>query len=165
MRLPSDVRSTVGIFIMRITALLVVSALLVPVVASAAEPAAAPPQQSTAQPTDSAAQMQQKMKVMAEEMAKIQASTDPAERQRLMQQHMQNMAAFMQGMHSMGAMGPGMMSGGSSMMNGQTMGGMHGGPGNPDVNARLDRIDQRLELLTQMVDQLVQHEQAAQKAK
>jgi hypothetical protein len=51
------------------------------------------------------------------------------------------------------------------MMNGQTMGGMHGGPGNADVNARLDRIDQRLDLLTQMVDQLVQHEQAAQKDK
>jgi hypothetical protein len=109
--------------------------------------------------------MQQKIKVMSEEMAKIQAATDPAQRQRLMQQHMQNMAAFMQAMHASGAMGPGMMAGGSSMMNGQTMGGMHGGPGNADVNARLDRIDQRLDLLTQMVDQLVQHEQAAQKDK
>jgi hypothetical protein len=153
------------ILIVRITALLVVSTLLVPVLASAAEPASAPPPQSTAQPTESAAQMQQKIKVMTEEMAKIHATTDPAERQRLMQQHMQSMAGFMQGMHSMGGMGPGMMSGGSSMMNGQTMGGMHGGPGNADVNARLDRIDQRLDLLTQMVDQLVQHEQAAQKDK
>jgi hypothetical protein len=149
---------------MRIAALLVVSTLLMPVLASAAEPASAPPQQSTAQPADSAAQMQQKIKVMSEEMAKIQAATDPAERQRLMQQHMQSMAGFMQAMHAGGAMGPGMMAGGSPMMHGQAMGGMHGGgPGNTDVNARLDRIDQRLDLLTQMVDQLVQHEQAAQK--
>jgi hypothetical protein len=152
------------ILIMRIPVLLVVSTLLAPLFASAAEPASAPPQQSTAQ-TDSAAQMQQKIKVMAEEMAKIQATTDPAERQRLMQQHMQSMAGFMQAMHAGGAMGPGMMAGGSPMMHGQTMGGMHGGTADTSVNARLDRIDQRLDLLTQMVDQLVQHEQAAQKDK
>jgi hypothetical protein len=150
---------------MRIATVLVVSTLLMPVLASAAESASAPPQQSAAQPADSAAQMQQKINVMSEEMAKIQAATDPAERQRLMQQHMQSMAGFMQAMHAGGAMGPGMMAGGSPMMHGQAMGGMHGGASTTDVNARLDRIDQRLDLLTQMVDQLVQHEQAAQKDK
>jgi hypothetical protein len=165
MRLASELVQSWGNRIVRIAVLLVVSTLLAPFFASAAEPAATPPPQSTAQAADSAAQMQQKIKVMAEEMAKIQATTDPAERQRLMQQHMQSMAGFMQAMHAGGAMGPGMMAGGSSMMNAQAMGGMHGGPGNADVNARLDRIDQRLDLLTQMVDQLVQHEQAAQKDK
>jgi hypothetical protein len=49
------------------------------------------------------AAMQEHMRAMREQMARIQATEDPAERQRLMQEHMQSMQQTMRMMGSMHA--------------------------------------------------------------
>ena len=70
-------------------------------------------------------QMQQNMKAMQEQMEKIRTTTDPKERQDLLQKHMQTMQENMQAMRSMG--GPMMMDGaqdGGMMMGGAQGGGM-----------------------------------------
>ena len=71
-------------------------------------------------------QMRGHMQRMQEQMAKIAQTTDPQERQRLMQEHWQNVYQDMQSMRGMGwmfgsgsMMGPGMMGGG--MMQGGMM--------------------------------------------
>lgn len=75
-------------------------------------------------------QMRDHMQRMQNQLAKIAQTTDPQERQRLMQEHWQGMYQGMQSMRGMGwmfgggsMMGPGMMGGG--MMHG---GMMQGGP-------------------------------------
>lgn len=90
-------------------------------------------------------QMRDHMQRMQEQMAKIAQTTDPQERQRLMQEHWQGMYQNMQSMRGMGwmfgccgsMMGPGMMGGG--MMHGGMMHGgmMQGGPA-PSANALPD---------------------------
>ena len=85
-------------------------------------------------------QMRDHMQRMQEQMSKIAQTTDPQERQRLMQEHWQSMYQGMQTMRGMGwmfgggsMMGPGMMSGG--MMSGGMMpGGMM--PGGPPSSAK-----------------------------
>jgi hypothetical protein len=54
-------------------------------------------------------QMQSRMQAMREQMARIHATADPEERQRLMQEHMQSMHEGMMTMNEMmrGAMAPG----------------------------------------------------------
>lgn len=80
-------------------------------------------------------QMRNYMQRMQEQMAKIAQTTDPQERQRLMQEHWQSMYQDMQGMRGMG-----WMFGGGSMMGPGMMGGgmMHGGmmQGGPSASAR-----------------------------
>lgn len=84
-------------------------------------------------------QMRDHTQRMHEQMNKIAQTTDPQERQRLMQEHWQGMYQDMQSMRGMGwmfgggsMMGPGMMGGG--MMHG---GMMQGGPA-PSVKALPD---------------------------
>ena len=110
-------------------------------------------------------QMQDQMNAMMAEMQKLQSTADPSARQQIMQQHMASMAAFMDSMKdSCCGTGTGMM--GAGTMHGPMMSGSQAGAGtsaNTDVVARLNALDQRLNLLTQAVDQLVKHQQAAQK--
>ena len=70
-------------------------------------------------PDQYAQQMREQMKTMQEQMNKIAQTSDPQERQRLMQEHWQSMYQNMQTMRGMGWMwsggsmiGPGMMHGG-----------------------------------------------------
>lgn len=74
--------------------------------------------------------MQERMTQMHAQMAQIQQTSDPQERQKLLQQHwatMQESFGLMNGMWQRGGMGPGMMGGGMGMGRGMMMG---GGPGN-----------------------------------
>jgi len=56
-------------------------------------------------------QMEQNMTAMQAQMAKIRATTDPTERRKLMQAHMQAMQDNMTAMSGMGGMGGPMMKG------------------------------------------------------
>jgi hypothetical protein len=91
-------------------------------------------------------QMQARMQAMHEQMARIQATQDPEERSRLMQEHMQSMH---QSMMMMG----GMMGG--SMTHGQEPSCQHG-----DVECRLNQMQTRQQMMGQhmgMMQQMMQH--------
>ena len=66
-----------------------------------------------------AADMQEKMKAMQGQMDKIRQTTEPQERQKLMQEHMQAMQAGMETMRGMGK--DGMSTDMMQMMMGQMM--------------------------------------------
>jgi hypothetical protein len=164
--------------------MLIVAAAIGSLESFAVEPSAAAAAQVTApavQPPSMAA-MQARMQEMQAQMARIHQTKDAAERQRLMQAHMASMSQMMQNLHQMCAtqeqpggctidgstmMGPGVMQGGM-MQQGSTSNATPA-PGNPaqaaspDTAARLAAIEQRLDLLTQMLDQVIQHQGAATK--
>ena len=88
-------------------------------------------------------EMQDKMKAMQAQMDTIRTVTDPAVRQRLMQEHMQAMQENMKMMRGMG--GPMMKGGGKDggMMMGDKKGGMMEG-----------------DMMQMMMEQMMQHDQA-----
>ena len=98
--------------------------------------------------------MQDNMKSMQDMMAKIHASKDPAERQKLMQEHSKAMHAQMEmmggmgGMAGMGGMGGGQMKGG----------GMMGG----DMMKEHQAMQGRMAMMEMMMGQMLQHQEAAQ---
>jgi hypothetical protein len=93
--------------------------------------------------------MQDNMKVMQALMAQIHATKDPAERQRLMTQHMAAMQSQMAMMHGMrGQMG--------SMMGG-------GGPGGPGPGPNAQGGPQgRMDMMEMMMGQMLEHQAAMQ---
>ena len=108
--------------------------------------------------------MREKMKKMQEQMSKIQSATDPKERQKLMEDHMQSMR---EGMKMMGAMGGGMKGGG--MMDkkkkgepktdgGDKMGGMQMG-----MMKHHKMMEERMDMMQMMMEQMMEHEGAEQK--
>jgi len=147
-------------------------------------------QQTTSSSTDSAAQqapsaaeldkqyakLQEQMKQMHDEMAKISQTQDPQERQRLLQQHWASMQGAMSTMHSAwgGMMGPGCCGAAAQpqsghMMNGQMMGGpMMGGHMmmwgdyrnlTPDqLRERQYMMDRWMPMQQMMMDQMMQHQ-------
>ena len=94
---------------------------------------------------------EQQMQKMQDEMRRIRATTDPAERRRLMDEHMKSMQQMMPMMSQMGGMG--------------AMGGMGGGPGpgpgNPEQ--RMQMMEMRMDMMHKMMDQMLQHESEAEK--
>ena len=106
----------------RIAFLSLIALLVQPVVAQQ-QPAAQPKQQPTApaQPPVAApspsevdaqiAKMQELMTQMNQQMAELQLAKDPAERQRLLQQHWATMQSAMSVMHGAWGMGMGMQGG------------------------------------------------------
>ena len=98
---------------------------------------------------------QENMKLMQQQMDKIATTTDPKERQKLMQAHMQTMQENMKSMRSMG--GP-MMKGGMGMGGGmmEKKGGMKDG----DMNKRQEMTEKRMDMMQMMMEQMMQHDQA-----
>ncbi len=99
-------------------------------------------------------QMQENMKVMQQQMEKIQATTDPKVRQKLMQEHMQTMQKNMQTMRGMG--GPMMMGGGQS--GGMGMGGCKNTAAD-GMQKCGEMLEQRMDMMQMMMEQMMQHNQ------
>ena len=95
-----------------------------------------------------AAPMQEKMKEMQGQMDKIRQTTDPKERQKLMQEHMQAMQATMQMMRGMG---------GSMMMSGKKHGMTDG-----DMMNRHEMTEKRMDMMQMMMEQMIQRDQATE---
>ncbi len=122
------------------------------------------------------AQMQEQMTVMHAQMDQIRQTTDPQERQKLIQNHwntMQNARGMMDGMWGHGRMdgrgGPMMGGPGGPMMNGRG-GPMMGGPSGPmmwneyrhmspeQMKQRQYMMDQYMGIQQQMMDQMMEHQ-------
>ena len=109
-------------------------------------------------------QMHDKTTQMQSEMDAIRAATDPKERQKLMQAHMQTMQDSMATMRSMSkamtadSHGGGMAMGGSKEMPAKgapaDMGMMSG-----NMMQRHQMMERRMEMLQTMIDQMLQHQQ------
>lgn len=101
--------------------------------------------------------MQEQMKKMREQMEKIQATTDPQERQKLMEQHMQSMREGMKTMRGMGGKmgekkdGP-MMADGGKEKDGKPMGMM--------MMKRHKMMEDRLNMMQMLMEQMMEHENA-----
>jgi hypothetical protein len=87
------------------------------------------------------------MKKMVAEMERIQQTTDPAERQKLMVEHMKQMHQGMGMMRGMGGPAMGMMHGG---MRG------HHRPTGPDQ--RMQWMEHRMDMMQTMMEQMMQHQ-------
>jgi|SRR5579859_146381 len=107
--------------------------------------------------------MQEQMTKMHGQMEKIHATTDPQERRKLMDEHMQSMREGMKMMRGMGgdAMGgkkkgePMMEEGGKGMdKDGMPMGMM--------MRKRHKMMDDRLDAMQKMMEQMLEHEAAEQ---
>ncbi|MGP1680500.1 MAG: hypothetical protein ACTS6J_25520 [Burkholderiales bacterium] len=97
-------------------------------------------------------QMQENTKTMQQQMEKLRATTDPQERQKLMQEHMQAMQENMKTMRGMG--GPMMgMTGGND-------GGMSPGMLGGDPKQRQEMVEKRMDMMQMMMEQMMQHHQA-----
>lgn len=91
--------------------------------------------------------MQARMKEMQATMVRIHKATDPAERERLMQEHMKQMHEMMGDMHGM--MGAGMMAGA----------GMKGGDGKGKEMPMTDQqgmMEKRLDMMQGMMEQMME---------
>ena len=107
----------------------------------------------------STAQMQEHMKRMQDIIAKLQKTTDPAERQKLVSEHTKEMQEGMQLMRSMGG---GMMQG---MMGGGMMGDApKDGAGKPGMGRRApippEMMERRMDMMQMMMEQMMQHQRA-----
>ena len=104
-------------------------------------------------------QMQANMKEMQAEMEKIRATTDPKERQKLMQAHMQTMQDSMTMMLSMSKP---MMDGGQA--GGMAMGGDPAKAGDKgmmsgDMMKHHRMMEDRMRMMEMMMQQMLEHEQ------
>ena len=100
--------------------------------------------------------MMNNMKKMQQQMEKIQATTDPRERQKLMQQHMQTMQENMKAMHG--------MMGNSMMMDGDQSPGMamgdHKDMKGGDMMKHHGMMENRMNMMQMMMEQMMQHQNA-----
>ncbi|OGA16545.1 MAG: hypothetical protein A3I63_11715 [Betaproteobacteria bacterium RIFCSPLOWO2_02_FULL_66_14] len=103
-------------------------------------------------------EMQDKMKSMQAQMDTIRTVTDPAVRQRLMQEHMQAMQENMKTMRGMG--GP--MMKGSGEHGGMMMGGKKGGMKDGDMMKHHAMMESRMDMMQMMMEQIMQRDQAMQ---
>jgi hypothetical protein len=103
--------------------------------------------------------MQELFKQMQAQMDKLRVTTDPAERQKLMQEHMATMQAVMKDMRGMG--GPMMMGGGMGpgMMGGGPAGKAPSGKPPAGADQRMQMMEQRMDMMQMMMDQMMQHEE------
>lgn len=109
--------------------------------------------------------MHQHMQRMHAEMAKIHATTDPEERRKLMQAHMQSMRGMMQMMHGMMA---GDSGGGMHHRRGAQRGGGNHGQGMMNQPCgdgdRLARMEQRMNMMQMMMDHMLNNQTEQLKA-
>lgn len=108
------------------------------------------------------AEMQENMKKMQAQMEKIHQTTDPKEREKLLQEHMRTMEDTMQVMRGMGGgMMMGMMDGGKTG-GGMMGGGMMGGQGSPGATPDKNIMERRMDMMHMMMEQMMGHERALQ---
>ena len=100
-------------------------------------------------------QMPEKMKAMQAQMDKIRNTTDPEERQKLMQEHMQTMQENMKAMRGMG--GPMMMD---APKDRGMMGGKKGRMKDRDMMKRHAMMEKRIDMMQMMMEQMMQRDQA-----
>jgi hypothetical protein len=117
------------------------------------------PEASKTQPDNSpAADMHRRMQAMQELMSKLEKTTDPAERRRLLEQHREAMHQQMSAMKQMGGMG--MMNhgpAGQRPMGGQMM--MSG-----EMMKCHESMQEHMTMMLGMMDQMMRHEEMRQKA-
>jgi len=98
------------------------------------------------------------MKKMHEQMDKIHASTDPIERQKLMQEHMESMREGMKAIRGMGKKPKGEcpedVGDGEDAEKSGTMGGM--------MMKKHKMMESRLDAMQKMMEQMLEHEAAEQ---
>ena len=153
----------------------IVAALSVPIASAQDKPAPAKPAMNmdmgksatgSAAPTMPAmnveadkqsAQTQANMEKMQQQMDKIATTTDPKERQKLMQGHMQTMQENMKAMRDMGS--PKMKGGGEHGAMGMGMGNKGSMP-NSDMQKRQDMSDKRMDMMQEMMNQMMQRDKA-----
>ena len=99
-------------------------------------------------------QMNEMMETMHEQMDRLRGATDPAERQKLLQEHRRSMHQAMDTMRGVmgGGMGAGMMGGG---MGSRTSPGKGRAP-TPEMMQR------RMDMMQMMMEQMMQHQEAMQ---
>ena len=97
------------------------------------------------------AKTQANMEKMQQQMDKIATTTDPKDRQKLMQEHMQTMQENMKTMRGMG--GP--------KMKGGMMMGDKGSMSNSDMQKRQDMSDTRMDMMQKMMEQMMQRDKAS----
>ena len=101
------------------------------------------------------------MKKMQQQMDKIGTTTDPKERQKLMQAHMQTMQENMKAMRAMGdPMAMDDKKGGGKM--GGMMGGKKGGMKDGDMKDRQEMTEKRMDMMQMMMEQMMKRDQAMQ---
>ena len=89
-------------------------------------------------------------------MEKCQATTDPKERQKLMQEHMSAMQDNMKMMHGMG----GSMMTGSGEHEGMPMAGKKAAMSEADMMQRHEMMAARMDMMQMMMEQMMEHDQA-----
>jgi hypothetical protein len=99
--------------------------------------------------------MRARMQVMQAQMDTIRNTTDPAQRQRLMQEHMQTMQENMMTMRATG--GPMMQDGGRHR--GMMMGGAKDGMTGSDMMKHHAMMEQRMDMMQMMMEQMIQRDQ------
>ena len=110
----------------------------------------------------SVAQTHEHMKKMQDIMARMQKTTDPAQRQKLMSEHMQ---AMQEGMKSMRGMGGGMMQGMGGAMMGQAPKDGTAKPGMGRGAAMSpEMMERRMDMMQMMMEQMMQHQKALEGA-
>ena len=134
-----------------LVASIVACALAVPVASAQDKSAPAKPAMSVEMDAQMS-RMQENMRAMRAQMEKIHATTDPKERQKLMQAHMQTMQDNMKAMHSMSK--PMMMDGGQG--GGMAMGG--------DMMKHHQMMEERMGMMEMMMEQMLQHQQMMESA-
>lgn len=122
--------------------------------AAPAKPSGTPP---SAGSPDSRAAMQQRMQTMQQQMDRIHKTTDPKERQKLLDEHYRTMMENMKAMRGSG--GP--MSMGMKM-HGDAKGAPHKGA---DPADRAAHMEQRMEMMHMMMEHMMQREQLRGPAK
>lgn len=102
--------------------------------------------------------MQEHMQKMQGLMQKIQTAKTPEEKKKLMQEHMDMMQSGMKMMKDMKGMG---MMGDGNMMAGK----MDDGKMNSGKTCNSNAMEQRMDMMEQMMDQIMQHQAAEKDAK
>ncbi len=126
--------------------------------AAAGNQSAAAQAPAKATPADEAGKQLTKAQAL---MQRIEQTRDPAERQRLMQEHLQAMREGMGMMRGMGVMGAGMMmgqgpAGSGKGMSGDKAGGMMG----CDMMAGHAMMEKRIDMMQQMMEQMLRRDAA-----
>ena len=143
---PSNLNGKIAMKTAILIPAIVACALWVPIVSAQDKHAHDKPATSAA-PDKHMGKMQENMKAMQAQMDKIHKTTDPKERQKLMQAHMTAMQENMKAMRGMG--GP-MMKGG----------GEHGGMKDGDMMKRHEMMANRMDMMQMMMEQMMQHDHA-----
>lgn len=100
--------------------------------------------------------MQELLQKMHAQMDRLRATTDPAEQQKVMQEHMATVQEAMKGMRGRGGPAMGMMGGDPT---GKTLSGTP--PGSLDERMRM--MESRMDLMQMKMDQMMQHEDMMQR--